>query len=101
MPKMRVVALGSKPFVAGFRLAGASGIEVDSPNSLLKEVKRLIDRRDVALILLDEDLSHQVRGELNKLRTEHPTPIIYEVPGPKTKLKPVNYRMMLRQILGM
>ena len=97
---MRVVAVGSRPFVAGFRLAGASGVEVDSPEALLRETERLVRARDVGLILLDENLSTGVRQEISRIRAEHPTPIIYEVPGPGGSLKPVNYRDILRQILG-
>ncbi len=97
---MRVVAVGSRPFVAGFRLAGASGIEVDSPESLLRETRRLVKSRDIGLILLDETLSIKVRQEISRIRAEHPTPIIYEVPGPGSRLEPVNYRDILRQILG-
>lgn len=97
---MKVVAVGSKPFVSGFRLAGVGGVEVASPEELLREVERLVAREETGLIILDEDLSREVRDRLNQIRAERATPLIYELPGPGTKPERIDYRAMLRKILG-
>jgi len=97
---MKVVALGSKPFVSGFRLAGVPGIEISSPEELLKEVENQISLGDVGLIIVDEDYARAVRDRLAEIRAVNPTPLIYELPGPGTKPEKIDYRSMLRKILG-
>ncbi|MCF8884488.1 MAG: V-type ATP synthase subunit F [Nitrososphaerota archaeon] len=97
---MRIVAIGSKPFITGFRLSGIKGIEVDSPQSLLREVESLLNRGDIGLIILDEGISKHVREQIDKIRAEHATPLIYELTSIGGKIEKIDYRNTLRRILG-
>lgn len=97
---MKVVAIGSKPFISGFRLSGVGGIEVDTPEELIKEVDRNIARGDVGLIILDEGLSKHVRDRINRIRAERSIPLIYELSGIKIEKEKIDYRAALRKILG-
>jgi len=97
---LKVVAIGSKPFISGFRLSGVGGIEVSTPEELIKEVERSIVKGDVGLIILDEDLSKYVRDRLNRIRAERPIPLIYELSGIKLGKEKIDYRAALRKILG-
>jgi len=97
---LKAIVIGSKPFVSGFRLSGVGGIEVDSPDELLKEVERNIGREEIGLIILDEDLSKYVRDKINKIRTEHAIPLIYELSGIRLEREKIDYRAALRKILG-
>ena len=97
---MKIVAVGSKVFVTGLRLAGIEGLIVDSGKEALDMVNKLIKDKEVGLVLLSDDISKSIRSKLNELRSKHPTPLIYEVPSPGSKREKFEYRDMLKQILG-
>lgn len=97
---MRVVAIGSKPFVSGFRLSGVWGIEVNSPEELIKEVERNVIREDIGLIIVDEEFSKHVRDKINRVRAERAIPLIYELSGIRLEKEKIDYRTALRKILG-
>jgi len=86
--------------VNGFRLAGAEGVVVTSSDEALKKVRELMQRQDVGLIIISEDLSEKFREELNELRAKKPTPLIYELPPPVGKPKKIDYRSIVRSVLG-
>ncbi len=87
-------------FVNGFKLAGAEGIVVNSAEEAYRLIQNLMQREDVGLIIVSEDLSEQFRTELNELRSKKPTPLIYELPPPVRKPKKIDYRALLRSVLG-
>lgn len=97
---MKIVAVGSRVFVTGLRLAGIEGLMVDSSKEALDAVNRLIKNREVGVVLLSDDISKSIRAKLNEIRSKHPTPLIYEVPAPGSKKEKFEYRDMLKQILG-
>jgi len=97
---MRIVAVGSRTFVAGFKIAGAEGIEVTSPEDALNQIRILVNNPEVGLIVVSEDLSSQFRAQLNEIRARRATPLIYELPPPTGRPKRIDYRAMLREVLG-
>lgn len=97
---MRVVAIGSRGFVTGFELAGMDGVKADDPEQALSEVLNHMGKSDVALILISDDLASPIHDRLTELRTKKPMPLIYEIPAPGSKREKVEYRDMLKSILG-
>ncbi len=97
---MKVVAIGGKAFVTGFVLAGVSGEYVSSPPEALEMVKKLVTNPDIGLIMVSGEVAKPIRDELTAVRTKRAVPLIYEVPGPGSKAEKVEYRAMLRSILG-
>lgn len=97
---MKVVAIGSKAFVTGFALAGVQGEYVKSSQQALSKINSLIRMPDVGLIMLSDDLSKEIRNEVAAIRAKRAVPLIYEVPAPGSKHEKVEYRALLRQILG-
>lgn len=97
---VKVVAVGSKAFVTGFALAGVQREYVQSSHEALEKVKALLGVPDVGLIMLSDDVAKDVRPEIASIRAKHAVPLIYEVPAPGSKKATVEYRTMLRQILG-
>ena len=97
---MKVVAIGSRGFVTGFELAGMDGVKVDSSDQAFMEIQNQMGEGDVALILVSDDLSGPIRDKLTDLRTRKPMPLIYEIPAPGSKKERVEYRTMLKSILG-
>lgn len=97
---MKVVAVGGKAFVTGFVLAGASGEYASSPQDALKRIEALTKDPNVGLIMVSDDVAKPIRTELTSIRSRRAIPLIYEVPGPGSKQERVEYRAMLRSILG-
>lgn len=97
---MKVVALGGSSFVAGFRLAGAAGITVSTPHQALQKIRELQQQSDIGLIIVSEDLTQEFRSELNEMRAKKPVPLIYELPPLAGKPKKIDYRAILREVLG-
>ena len=97
---MKVVALGEKAFVTGFVLAGVSGEFVSSSQEALANIRKLLKDPEVGLIMISSELARPIRDDIMAIRSERATPLIYEVPGPGSKQEKVEYRSMLRSILG-
>lgn len=97
---MKVVAVGGKAFVTGFVLSGASGEYVSTPAEALDRIQALSKDPTVGLVMVSDDMAKPISDSLTSLRTKKAIPLIYEVPGPGSKMEKVEYRAMLRAILG-
>ena len=97
---MKVVAVGGKAFVTGFVLSGVTGEYVSSPEEALERIRRLVIDDSVGLIMISDEVSKPIREDLTAIRAKRPVPLIYEVAGPGSKQEKVEYRAMLRSILG-
>jgi V/A-type H+-transporting ATPase subunit F len=97
---LRVVVIGSRVFVTSFQLAGVQGIKVDSPTQALSEINKIGGTSDVGLILLSDDIGKQIRNNLTEIRARKPIPLIFELPSPGSTKEKVDYRSLLKQILG-
>ena len=97
---MKVVAVGGKAFVTGLVLSGVSGEYVSTPSSALSKIQTLAGDPTVGLIMVSDDVAKPISDELTALRAKKAIPLIYEVPGPGSKKERVEYRAMLRAILG-
>ena len=96
---MKVVAVGGRSFVSGFMLAGIEGVEVVNSRQALEEVKRLMTNKEIALILVSDALSKEIRNELPDIRSKNPVPLIYEIPAPGSKQEKVEYRELIKRVL--
>jgi V/A-type H+/Na+-transporting ATPase subunit F len=97
---MRIVAIGSRVFVTSFQLAGVNGVKVESPAEALTEINKMGEGTDVGLVLLSDDIGKEIRYQLTSIRAKRPIPLIYELPSPGSKKEKVDYRALLKQILG-
>jgi V/A-type H+/Na+-transporting ATPase subunit F len=97
---MKVVAVGGKAFVTGFVLSGVSGDYVSTPREALTRIEKLVNDPQVGLIMVSDEVAKPIGAELTAMRAQRATPLIYEVPGPGSKKEKVEYRAMLRSILG-
>jgi V/A-type H+-transporting ATPase subunit F len=97
---MRIVAIGSRVFVTSFQLAGVKGVKIESPSEALAEINRMDDTSDVGLVLLSDDIGKEIHTQLTNLRVKRPIPLIFELPSPGSKKEKVDYRALLKQILG-
>ncbi len=97
---MKVVAVGGRAFVTGFVLSGVSGEYTSSPAEALGKIRKLVTDQKIGLIMVSNDVAKPIRDELTAMRAKRAVPLIYEVPGPGSKAEKVEYRAMLRSILG-
>ena len=91
--------MGNKSFVTSFQLAGVSGIVSETPQKALDEIKKLTDDSDVGLILVSDDITKSIDDELTALRAEKST-LVFSLPSIGSEKTEVNYRVMLKKILG-
>jgi V/A-type H+/Na+-transporting ATPase subunit F len=97
---MHIVAIGSRVFVTSFQLAGVKGIKVDTSSEALTEINKMDENSGVGLVLLSDDIGKEIRYQLTSLRAKRPIPLIFELPSPGSKKEKVDYRALLKQILG-
>jgi V/A-type H+-transporting ATPase subunit F len=97
---MNIVAIGSRVFVTSFQLAGVKGIKVDKSSEALIEINKMDENSGVGLVLLSDDIGKEIRYQLTSLRAKRPIPLIFELPSPGSKKEKVDYRTLLKQILG-
>ena len=96
---MKVFTVGSKSFVTSFQLAGVPGIISESPQMAMGEITKLADDSDVGLILVSDDISKPIDDELTALRSEKST-LVFSLPSIGSEKTEVDYRIMLKKILG-
>ena len=94
------MAVGSRIFVTSFQLAGVEGIKVESASEALHHINSLDNASDVGLVLISEDIGKEIRTQLTTIRANRPIPLIFELPAPGSSKESVDYRALLKQILG-
>lgn len=99
MQIVKIVTVGSRVFVTSSQLAGIQGIIVETPDQALDEITKLTDDSDVGLILVSDDISEPINDKLTTLRAEKST-LVFSLPAPGSKKAEVDYRVMLKKILG-
>ena len=96
---MKIFTVGNKSFVTSFQLAGVPGVITDTPQGALTEIRKLTDDSDVGLILASDDLTTSINDELTALRAEKST-LVFSLPAAGSEKTQVDYRVMLKKILG-
>ena len=96
---MKIFTVGNKSFVTSFQLAGVPGIISETPENALNEIKKLTDDSDVGLVLVSDDITKSIDDELTALRAEKST-LVFALPSIGSGKVEVNYRVMLKKILG-
>jgi len=96
---VKIVTVGSRVFVTSSQLAGIQGIIVETPDKAFEEIKKLTDDSDVGLVLVSDDISEPINDKLTELRAEKST-LVFSLPAPGSEKAEVDYRVMLKKILG-
>jgi len=96
---MKIFTVGNKSFVTSFQLAGVPGIISETPEDALDEIKKLTDDSDVGLVLVSDDITKSIDDELTALRAEKST-LVFALPSIGSDKIEVDYRVMLKKILG-
>ena len=96
---MKIYTVGSKSFVTSFQLAGVSGVISETPKQALEEIKKLIDDSETGLVLVSDDITQEINDELTALRAEKGS-LVFALPATGSEKTEVDYRVMLKKILG-
>ena len=96
---MKIFTVGNKSFVTSFQLAGVPGVVTDTPHDALKEIRRLTDDSEVGLVLASDDLTAPINDDLTALRAEK-SALVFALPAAGSQKTEVDYRVMLKKILG-
>lgn len=96
---MKIVTVGSRSFVTSFQLAGVPGVISETSQKALEEIKKLTDDSEVGLVLVSDDVTKSINDELTDLRTEKST-LVFTLPSVGSEKTDVDYRVMLKKILG-
>ena len=94
--------IGDADMITGFRLVGVEGTEVTSEEEALQAINTLLARRDLALIIVSEDFSTrpQMHETIDKVRREHRSPLILELPGSSGKPSQIHLSDLISKTLG-
>jgi V/A-type H+-transporting ATPase subunit F len=96
---VKIFTVGNRSFVTSFQLAGVPGVISETPENALSEIKRLTDDSDVGLVLVSDDITASIDDELTALRAEKDT-LVFALPAAGSEKTEVDYRVMLKKILG-
>lgn len=96
---LKIVTVGSRSFVTSFQLAGVPGVITETSEQAFDEISRLSDDADVGLVLVNDDVSGPINDKLTALRAEKST-LVFSLPSVGGKKTDVDYRVMLKKILG-
>jgi len=96
---VKIFTVGSKSFVTSFQLAGIPGIISETPQKALAQIRILTEDADVGLVLVSDDITESINDELTSLRAEKST-LVFALPATGSEKTEVDYRLMLKKILG-
>jgi len=96
---VKIFTVGSKSFVTSFQLAGIPGIISSTPEKAVDEIRKLTDDSDVGLVLVSDDITESINDQLTELRAEKST-LVFALPATGSEKTEVDYRVMLKKILG-
>ncbi len=97
---VRIVTVGKRSFVTSFQLAGVEGTITETPEAALDSIRRLTDDPEVGLVLVADDVAGPIDDEITRLRAERTT-LVFALPASGATKADVDYRAMLKKILGM
>ena len=98
-PSVKIITVGSRSFVTSFQLAGVSGVISETAEDAFREIDALTDDKDVGLVLVSDDVSNPISDKLTKLRTVK-SAIVFSLPAVGSSKSTIDYRSMLKKILG-
>jgi V/A-type H+-transporting ATPase subunit F len=79
---MELLVIGSPPAVWGFALAGVPGQIVETAGELTEALDRALERSDLGIILVTEDVADLARARIEHLISQSEIPLLVEIPGP-------------------
>jgi vacuolar-type H+-ATPase subunit F/Vma7 len=94
--------IGDSDMITGFRLVGIEGVEAITPDEAKQALNKALTRSDVGVIIISEAFFTEpsMQEAVDKIRQEHVTPLIVEIPGSKGSASKMQLSDMISKILG-
>ncbi|ABU82258.1 V-type ATP synthase subunit F [Ignicoccus hospitalis] len=83
-----------------FRLAGASVIEVNSPDETKERLVELLKSPDAAVVLVSNDVAVGIEEEVREISSKVSKPVVTLIPGRKQKPPKLDPNEVLLKALG-
>ncbi len=93
--------IGDSDMIEGFQLVGLEGTEVVSVEEAQRAFSMTLSRNDIAIVLISEEFSVHMRGEIEKIRSEQVEPLIVEIPGRKGSSGKIRMSDLISKTLGL
>ena len=77
---MKVLVIGDETTVLGYRLAGISGVMVNSAEEAADALKTATQDPDMGIILITQQLGAKVQPLMDEARLKMATPVVLEIP---------------------
>ncbi len=97
---MSMFVMGDKQTLLGFGLVGVPGEEISAAEQAHATLDALLDRDDMKLILITEDLAAQMRDRVDELRLNRLHPVIVEIPGSQSEQPARSLREIVQKVVG-
>ena len=97
---MHAFVIGDSQMATGFRLVGVESVEATSVTEARKALSNVLERSDVAIVLISEELASEMRDEIDKLRLSRITPLIVAVPGSSGAVGETKISDLITKTLG-
>jgi vacuolar-type H+-ATPase subunit F/Vma7 len=94
--------IGDSDMITGFRLVGVEGVEATTVEETKTALSQVLRRNDVAIIILSNEFTNDssIRDEIDRIRQEHVTPMILEVPASRGTATQKTLSETISKILG-
>jgi V/A-type H+-transporting ATPase subunit F len=93
--------IGDNDMITGFRLVGLEGTEVVNVEEAQRALRKAVSRNDLAIVLISEEFSVQMRLEIEMIRSQQIAPIIVEIPGRKGSSEKFRMADLVSKTLGL
>jgi len=96
-----IVVIADPYTVYAFRLLGAEGYVVSSPEEVAKVIEELVPREDIGLVLLSAEYYDEAREAIERFRRLHDDVVVARLPTVREPGKPMDVQKELLKALGM
>jgi V/A-type H+-transporting ATPase subunit F len=97
---MKVHCIADQDTVQGFRLAGVEGEIVASTAEAAAALDQVLNRPDVAVVILTDVVAAQLRGHVDAIRLNREHPILVEIPAPAGKSGRLDFTRLIQAAVG-
>lgn len=97
---MHAIVIGTNDMVAGFRLVGISGVVVSTVDEAKHALLKSMENIDVAIVMISETFSTELRKNIDELRLNRIAPLIIELPDRPGSFSAIDMSKIVGNAIG-